>query len=203
MSIRALFLAVGVAVSVAIVVIFLVGIERQGADQEQGEAREAAFARLSADRHTIDRIEFFGWNADSGSAGVVMRGNRSGDYHISWQVTEPTYGQVLAQGREMVSLGPGRRTVVIGLERGVLIAAYREKVLRGTGGAGGTGSVTVDEAFRLAATVEPVLSSEESAALPPREVQNLALGQSSLRSDVGVDVRFSFQLPAAPTVQTD
>gem|GEM_PF-4327794 len=197
MTIRALFFVLGAAVSAAVIVIFLAGTERQATDQERDKAREAAFARLSADRHTIDRIEFFGWNADSGSAGIVIRGNRGSDYHISWQVTEPTNGQVLAQGREMVSLGPGRRTVVIGLKRGAIIAAYREKVLKDAGG------VKVDEAFHLAATAEPALNPEESAALPPREVQNLAIGQSSLRSGVGIDLHFSFQLPAAPAVRTD
>ena len=126
-----------------------------------------------------------------------MRGNRGGDYILSWQATEPASGQVLAQGRKTVSLGPGRRTVVVGLERGVLIAAYREKVLKGAG------STTVGEVLRITATVVPVPSPEESAALPPREVQNLATGQSALRSDFSVDLGFSFQLPVAPAVQTD
>ena len=198
MSIRTWLIATGAATLVVIAAIFFVGVERQAVDQDQGEAREAVFTSLSASRHIIDRIEFFGWNADSGSAGIVMRGSRRGDYNISWRLIEPTSGQVLAEGRKMVSLGPGRRTEVIGLERGAIIAAYREKVLGGAGG-----DVVVDEAFRLAATVEPALSPEESAALPPREVQNLVVGQSSLRSDVGIDVRFSFQLPATPAIQTD
>lgn len=184
----------------AIVAVSPVGFERQVASPEQGKARAAAFASLSAANHTIERIDFFGWNADWGSAGIVMRGSRNGDYHISWQVTEPTDGQVLAKGRKTVALGPGRRTMVIGFERGVLSAAYREKV---HGATGGTGSVKIDETFRFAATVEPVLSPEERAAMPPREVQNLELGQSSLRSGDGVDVPISFQLPAAPTTQTD
>lgn len=197
MSIRVWLFAVGAAALVAVAAVFFVGIDRQAVNQDQGEARTAAFARLSTDRHTIDRIEFFGWNADSGSAGIVMRGNRNGDYQISWRMIDPTTGQALVEGRKMVSLGPGRRTVVIGLARGTLVSTYREKVL------GGAGGVAVDEAFRLAATVEPALSPEESAALPPDEVQNLALGQSSLRSDAGVDVRLSFQLPTAPAAQTD
>ncbi len=183
--------------SAAIVSMSLIGFERQVAGPEQGKARGAAFASLSAANHTIDRIDFFGWNADWGSAGIVMRGSRNGDYHISWQVTESAHGQVLAEGRKTVALGPGRRTMVIGFERGVLSAAYREKVH------GGTGGVKIDETFRFAATVEPVLSPEERAAMPPREVQNLELGQSSLRSGDGVDVPLSFQLPAAPTTQTD
>ena len=187
----------------AIVAISLIGFERQVAGPEQGKAREATFASLSAANHTIDRIDFFGWNADWGSAGIVMRGSRNGDYRISWQVTESTHGQVLAEGRKTVALGPGRRTMVIGFERGVLSAAYREKVHGATGGTGGTGVVEIDETLRFAATVEPVLSPEERVAMPPREVQNLELGQSTLRSSDGVDVPLSFQLPAAPTTQTD
>jgi hypothetical protein len=197
---RTLILAVGVTVSLAIVAIFSIGIERQEAGLDQSESPKAAFDRLSAERHTIDRIEFFGWNAGSGSAGIVMRGNRGGDYHISWRMTETASGQVLAQDRKMVTLGPGRRTVVIGFVRDNLIAAYREKILEDMGGAGGT---SVDETFRLTASVAPALSPEENAALPPREVRNLALGQSLLRSDSGIDIRFSFQLPVAPAVRTD
>jgi len=208
MSIRALFIGVGarrgiilggllVAALVGIVAISLVGLEQEVAEEERGGAQETAFASFAAGQHTIDRIEFFGWNADAGSAGIVMRGNRAGDYHISWTVTESTHGQVLAEGREMVSLGPGRRTVVIPLARDGLIEAYREKLVKGAGG------VIVDEAFRLAATLEPALSPDESAVLPPREIQNLAIGRSSLRSVAGIDLPMSFQLPAGPAIQTD
>jgi len=185
------------AVLVGIAVVSLVGVDQEVSDREQRETQGAAFADLAATLHTIDRIEFFGWNANVGSAGIVMRGNRSGDYRISWQVTEPTSGHVLVAGRKVVSLGPGRRTVVISLARDGLIEAYRESVLKEAGRG------VIDEVFRLAATVELVPSPEESAALPPLEIQNLAIGQSSLRSVAGTDLPVSFQLPVAPAVQTD
>ncbi|HEY5597862.1 MAG TPA: hypothetical protein VIK47_03560, partial [Kiloniellales bacterium] len=88
-------------------------------------------------------------------------------------------------------LGPGRRTVVIALDRATLIAAYRDSVLTGAGG------VKVDEAFRLAVMVEPIPSPAERASMPPRELQNLAIGQSSLRSGGEVAVPMSFQVSAA------
>ncbi len=190
-------LGLAAAALVGIAVMSVIGVEQKVADEDRREAQAVAFASLSAARHTIDRIDFFGWNADTGSIGIVMRGNRAGDYHISWQVTEPTDGQRLAEGREMVSLGPGRRTVVIPVARDGLIEAYREKVLKGAGG------VVVDQPFLLTATVEPALSPKENAVLPPREIQNMAMGRSSLRSNAGVDLPMTFQVPAAPTVQTD
>ena len=190
-------LGLAVAVLVGIAAIFLTNNDQVITAQEQHDAREAAFANLTKAHHTIDRIEFFGWNDEMGSAGVVMRGNRDGAYHIAWQVTEPASGQILAQGRETVSLGPGRRTVVIPLARDSLIEAYREKVLNGAD------EIVADVNFRLAATVEPALNPEESATLPPLEVQNLALGQSSLRSDVGIDLPVSFQVYDTPAIQTD
>ena len=190
-------LGLSAAILIGIAVISLTSKEQIVTTQDQRDAQVAAFADLTKAHHTIDRIEFFGWNAETGSAGIIMRGNRSGDYHLAWQITEPASGQVLAEGSELVSLGPGRRTVVISLARDGLIEAYREKVLKSAAGA------AVDALFRLAATVEPALSPEEKATLPPTEIQNLAAGQSSLRSDVGTDFPMSFKLPDAPSIQTD
>jgi hypothetical protein len=184
-------------VFIAAAVMLLADREQPVTDRGQLEAQREAFANFSATHHTIDRIDFFGWNADSGSAGIVMRGNRAGDYRISWQVTESAHNEVLAQGRTIVSLGPGRRTVVVPLARNEIVEAYREKVLKGAGRA------LVDETFRLAVTVAPVLSPKEIAILPPREVENLAAGHSSLHSYVGIDLSISFEVPAAPAVQTD
>lgn len=189
-------LGLGAVTFAGMVAISLLGAERQVAGYDRGDARDTAFARLSADRHTIDRIEFFGWNADSGSAGIVTRGKRTGVYQILWQVTDPTSGQVLAKGRETASLGPGRRTVVIDFKRSALIGAYRDKVLTGAGG------VVAATAFRLTATVEPALSPADRAALPPRAIENLATGQSPLRSEAGVDLPVSFRLPVVPSFQT-
>lgn len=190
-------LGLSLAILVGIAALSQIDTDSNVADQETSDAQEAALANLTAARHTIDRIEFFGWNADTGSAGIVMRGNRSGDYHLTWQVVEPANGQVLADGRQLVSLGPGRRTVVVPLARDHMIEAYREKVLKGAGG------VSIDALFRLAAAVEPALSPEESAALPPSEIQNLAAGRSALRSDVGIDFPMSFQVPDVRSIQTD
>jgi len=185
------------AIFAALAAMYLIDRDEQVSGLELSKNQQAAFANITATRHTIDRIEFFGWNADSGSAGIVIRGNRAGGYRITWQVTEASHGQILAEGVTTVTFGPGRRTVVIPLARDEIVEAYRDKVLKGAGG------IRVDETFRLAATLEPVLSAEEITVLPPGEVRKLANGRSALRSDVGVDLPMSFQVPDDPAVQTD
>jgi len=175
----------------------IVGVEREAADQQTAAVQETAFSRLYAERHTIDRIDFFGWNAENGSAGIVLRGNRSGDYQIEWQVIEPNSGHVLAEGRETVTLELGRRVVVINLDRANLITAYRETVPPEATGA------VFDGVFRLTATIEPVPSPAERASLPAQELQTLAIGQSTLRSTGAVDVPVSFRMSAVPAATTD
>ena len=183
--------------AISLVGVAIVGVEQEVADQATAAAQETAFSRLYAERHTIDRIDFFGWNAENGSAGIVLRGNRSGDYQVDWQLTEPKSGQVLAEGREMVTLMLGRRIVVIHLDQASLIAAYPETVLPGKSGA------VVDAVFRLTATAEPVPSPAERASLPPQELQALTIGQSTLRSTGKMDVPLSFSLSAAPAANTE
>lgn len=190
-------LGVWAVTATSLVGVAIVGVEQEAADQATAAAQETAFSRLYAERHTIDRIDFFGWNAEDGSAGIVLRGNRSGDYQVGWQVTESNSGRVLAEGRQTVTLALGRRIVVIQINKASLITAYRETALPGKGG------VVVDAVFRLTATAEPVPSPAERTSLPPQELQTLSIGQSTLRSTGKVDVPLSFSLSAAPAANTD
>jgi hypothetical protein len=183
--------------ALVLVGVVIVGVEQEEIDQQTAAAQENAFSRLYAQRHTVTRIDFFGWNAERGSAGIVLHGNRSGDYQIGWRVTETKSGQVLAEGRQAVTLELGRRIVVIPLDRSSLITAYRKSVLPGAAGE------VVDGVFRLTATVEPVPSPAERSTLPPQELQTLSIGQSTLRSTGFVDMPVSFPLSAAPTASTD
>jgi hypothetical protein len=186
-------------VAAALLVALIVDTEWRATERQAVEAaaQDAAFQRLLADRHRIERIDFFGWNADSGTAGVIVRGVRDGTYQFAWEITEPTYGRTLDSGEETLTLEPGRRTIIIGLEMGRLAAAYREKVLTGAGG------VLIQETLHLSAHLTPVPDPAEQEILPPAELQDLIDGRSPLR-DVGTGtVAVSFQIPPVPEQTTD
>lgn len=158
---------------------------------------DAGFQRLLAERHTIERVEFFGWNADSGTVGVTVRGTRRGAYNFAWEIAEPGKGLALESGGRTVTLDPGRRTIVIAFDLGRLAAAYREMGLFG----GRDGSIT--ETLRLIASLEPVPGPAERAALSPGELQDLATGHSSLRHVGTGAVPATLQAPAELLHSTD
>lgn len=158
---------------------------------------DAGFQRLLAERHTIERVEFFGWNADSGTVGVTVRGTRRGAYKFAWEITGSAKDLALESGGRTVTLDPGRRTIVIAFDLGRLAAAYREMGLF----AAGAGPVT--ETLRLTASLEPVPGPTERAVLSPSELQDLGTGHSSLRH-VGVGaVPATLHIPSEPTQSTD
>lgn len=158
---------------------------------------DAGFQRLLADRHTIERVEFFGWNAESGTVGVTVRGIRRGTYKFAWEITESGNGLALESGGRTVTLDPGRRTIVIAFDLGRLVAAYRELGLFG----GRVGPIT--ETLRLIASLEPVPGPAERAALSPGELQDLDTGHSSLRHVGTGAVPATLRVPAEPPQNTD
>jgi len=78
------------------------------------------------------------------------------------------------------------------LDRGAVVRRYREEIL-----SHGGRPVLIDQDFRLLLTLEPVLDAGERAALPPREIDNLARGVSDLRFDLRAEVAMRFEVPAA------
>jgi len=200
MSTRARFFIVGAVTAVALVVAALFGIEWQATTRPEVKvvaAENPAFQRLLAERHTIERIDFFGWNAETGTVGVTVRGVRSGPYRFTWEIAEPTHGRMLDSGGRTVTLDPGRRTIIIVLDLGRLAAAYREMVP--TGASGGL----VKETLRLTASLEPEPSATERDALPPGELQDLASGHSALRDAGASTVPAALQIPSEPAHSTD
>ena len=72
----------------------------------------------------------------------------------------------------------------------VRVQRYRDEITP-------AGGVLVEEAFRLEASLEPVLSESELAMLPPSERRTLARGLSPLRVEGGA------RLPVRFVIQTD
>ena len=128
---------------------------------------------------------------------MVVRGSRRGTYRFDWEIADSTDGRTLDSGGETLPLEPGRRTIIIQLDLGRLAAAYRTQVPTGAGGG------LIKEMLRLTASLEPVPSPTERAALPPRELQDLAAGRSPLRDVRDGTVPASFQVPSVPPPGTD
>lgn len=151
-------------------------------------AQDAAFVELRHRRH-----EIADWLSEErgGSVAVhlILSGSRRGRYRLSWLLSDGLYGKELLRDSTDMALRPGDRDVTLVLEGPVVARRYRERVLEGRGG------VLVDNELPLLVTLEPLLSPEELARVPDRERHNLAIGASTLRSEVELGVPFRFTLP--------
>lgn len=152
------------------------------------EAREEALAELVQRRHEItDWVT--GPTEEGVAVHLILAGSRSGRYRLSWALSDRLYGAALVRDSSALTLRPGDRNVSISLRTAVVAERYREGVLEGRGG------VLVENEFPLLLTVTPLLSEEELAGLPGREVQNLDLGASDLVFRREILVPFRFMLP--------
>jgi hypothetical protein len=185
---RAAWLIAGsLALGIAAVGAFLLKGSADGRAAALRTAQDAAYTELQHRRHEITD-----WLSEEreGSVAVhlILSGSRGGRYRLSWALSDGTYGKELLRDSTDMALLPGDRDVTLVLEETVVARRYRERVLEGRGG------VLVDEELPLLVMLEPLLSPEELERVPDRERHNLAIGASTLGSEVELGVPFRFTL---------
>ena len=87
-------------------------------------------------------------------------------------------------------LAEDRARAHLPLDARTIITRYHDLVLGGR-----AVTVEVGERFRIEATLAPVLDEAKRTQLPPREIQDLSLGQSALidRATTELDIEFRIQ----------
>jgi hypothetical protein len=178
----------------AVGALLLLKLAADRADYEEAmaaaSAREAAFAELLGARHVVAGIEVASRPDGTFAAAIRLAGQRSGDYRLGWRVGGTSFGATLAGAEQVLALEGGERRVAVEFTVDQLAGRYRELVLRGGGG------VLVDEPFRLQVRIEPVLSGDEQANLPPGERRRIALGDSPLPASASMSFPVRFVIAA-------
>ena len=138
--------------------------------------REATFADLIGANQKIVGITITS-NADGMIRAVVrISGKREGDYRLNWSVVPSSFSRPVITGDRSLKLLRGDDDVTITFSMDELQRRYQAVVLRGRGG------VLVDEHFQLDVFLDPVLTQQETLALPPGEQRRIEIGDSPLRS---------------------
>ncbi len=168
------------------------GAARELADTRAREARaaeEASFDDLVGRRYSIGPIEvILTGAADTLVARFEAAGDRDGEYQLRWRVNEPTYDSLLVTGDATFLFSGDPRTLVLRFALVDLRDRYRDRVLAGRGG------VLVEQAFHLTVFLQPLLTPEEEAVLPERELHNLSLGYSPLLVEATADLPVRFTI---------
>ena len=174
----------------ALLVLFGLNVWRESREyaheMEIATQREAAFAALSSASHRIAAVTMDQSADNRFRATIRTKGQRAGEYRLTWRVADTGFGAALATGNEVIRLQPGDGKTEIVFTLDELARSYRAKVLHGGG------SVLVDETFCLEVSLTPLFSETEREALPPGEQRRLDAGESPLRSlkSIKFPVRF-------------
>lgn len=145
-------------------------------DTEIAAEREAAFGALSGVSHQITGLKMDQSVDNRFRATIRMKGERTGQYRLRWQIADNGFNTELAAGNETIRLQPGQTETEIAFTLDELARSYRMKVLHGGSG------VLVEEPFRLDVSLTPLFTDTEREALPPGERRRLDRGESPLRS---------------------
>jgi hypothetical protein len=180
------------AAGVLALVLVGAGAARELAHSRAREARateEAAFTDLIARRHDIRRIDVDTTSDGDLIARVHLSGDRVGDYRLSRRVSDPTYDSTLVAGEDTYRLTDSEPLILLRFALSELRSQYHDRVIAGRGG------VLVDQDFELAIELVPLLTPDEEAALPEREIHNLSLGFSPLivEATAALPVRFTIR----------
>ncbi len=159
-------------------------------------AREAAFQTLLAQRQRISAADF---NAAAQPEMISLllstEGQAAGRYRLGWRIDYSLYNAILLEGTRDLSLEHGTNEIDLDLDQNLIARSYRKAVLQGSPAA-----VLVDQTFEGELWLEPLLSSEQTARIPPREIQNLSLGYSELRDHRKITVPVKFKIMASGEV---
>ena len=152
-------------------------------------AREARFLDLAASNQRIGSLRVEYDNDEDLRAIVELTGSREGVYRLAWRVSPSSLDYAVIADSRVLELDGGASREEIGFSLGELRSGYQMGIL-----SGGTG-VLVDEPFEFDASLEPVLSAEEIADLPPGEQRILGTEDSPLASFASASFSVSFLIP--------
>jgi hypothetical protein len=163
-------------------------IEQQKIEVTRAAKKEADFADLAGTKHQIASIDIAAEGAAIRAA-VRLAGQRDGAYRLSWRVVPSTARlSILAESRAL-RLAAGEHEETLDFTLNDLAKRYREIVPNGGRG------VLVDENFELDVSLDPVLTPQQRADLPPGEPNRLGTAESALHSEktAPVPVRFTIE----------
>ena len=132
---------------------------RAGDDQRRQDAQRAV-AEFAERAPRITAATFHGWNDGQGRVSITLAGGWSGTVRLAWTIKDSVYGRTLSEGERRLTVTPVGTVVDVTLQRAALIAAYRQRVLTGTG------AVRVEDATRLTVTLLPVPGATQLERLP-------------------------------------
>ncbi len=163
---------------------------------EQESARETAaqqarwFEDLDRGRQRLDGIEVVrAPRPMSYDMTVTTLGADGGVYRLAWSLRSGAYGAILAEGVAALTLSPGKNNPTLAIDARSIVERYHEVALGGR-----DVNVEVAESFRIEVTLTPQLSETDRARLPAHEVQNLAIGQSSLNDRTTTEFAMQFRI---------
>jgi hypothetical protein len=163
-------------------------VEQQEIEFNRATAKEAAFAALAGAKHQIAAVDVAA-QGEGIQAAVRLSGMREGDYRLSWRMVPSTVRlPILAESRA-VRLTAGDHQERLDFTMADLVKRYQDTVLKGGRG------VLVDENFLLDVSLDPVLTQQERADLPPGEPSRLGTTDSALHSENTVPVPVRFTIP--------
>jgi len=156
------------------------------------QEKKNATARLLALEGNLHRITGLDLDlADSSVSGridLIFRGRREGDYRIEWRVHSKIAKDPILGGSQFIRLGREPGNADIPISRWDIAAGY----LKWTENP--EADLSVNEKFTLVVQLRPILSPEESAAIPEDEARRLTQDDSILLSRVGKEFRLRFAI---------
>jgi len=161
-------------------------VEQQKIEFANATRKEAIFAALAGAKHQIAGVDV---SADGPAihASVRLSGMREGNYRLRWRLVPSSVRLPILDESRSLKLAAGERQETLDFTTNDLAKRYQETVLNGGHG------VLVDENFELDVSLDPVLTTQERADLPPGEPNRLGTTDSALHSEktVPVPVRFT------------
>jgi len=166
----------------------------QARDYEAGmniaATREKAFADLVGSNHKLVGVDIMAGTDGVIRATVRMTGERDGLYRLSWRVVPSSAKEPLFEAERSIQVRRGDDDAMLTIAMDDLKSEYQAAVLKGRGGA------LVDEFFELEVLLDPALTQQETANLPPGEQRRLGSGESPLQSKSSA--RFPVKFTIAP-----
>ena len=138
--------------------------------------REAALARLLADRHDITDAVLASGQDGKINLRLAVKGRRDGEYRLQWRVRDGEGGPLLLEAFNTRRLTAQEKLVDVGVDMMAVGRTYRKT----PAGAAGTGLV-VERKLDFEVVIEPLLDANERSALSAEELRRLAGDQSQLR----------------------
>ena len=163
-------------------------IEQQKIEFANASRKESAFAAFAGAKHRIDGVDIAA-NGPAIRASVRLSGTYEGDYRLSWRVVPSSARLPILADSRMLKLTAGDHEETLDFTTDDLAKGYQDAVLKGGHG------VLVDENFELDVSLDPVLTQQQRADLPPGEPNRLGTNDSALHSEksASVPVRFTIE----------